>query len=424
MKMKAQYSTAGLPNFYLGNPLIEALPPIRTREELEALLLNSPSINLSEIRALPAHARLHAIAELESFFVPRPELFSIESEISLLMRSGYMRRNPMHASTMKSLYTVREQMKQQGANHSPLPPCLIITALSGTGKTRSIRSILSLTPQVIHHRNYSGKRLGRTQITWISVDAPINGSPRGFLLRAFAAIDKALELSGPMSYVNQYGRAKISVDQKIEEFAQAASTFSLGLLHVDDLQRLLNGGRKQCGQVINMIIQLANVVKVPLVFSGTHQMVRALAGSLEAARRCSSGGIEDLPPADSHSDKHFQLMVQGLGTFQIMDEPIVFDEKIQKILFRLTLGIPAILIAVVTQAQKIALREGATSLCPSHFESAFNKHCALLQPALNALRGNDVNRYNTYEDLLPAKQQLEQEDTILFSTRRSKVSHP
>lgn len=159
MKTRAQYSTKGLPSFYLGNPLIEALPPIRTREELETLLLNSPSINLAEIRALPTHARLHAIAELESFFVPRPELFSIESEISLLMRSGYMRRNPTHASTKKSLYTVREQMKQQGANQSPLPPCLIITALSGTGKSRSIRSILSLTPQVIYHRNYIGKRL-------------------------------------------------------------------------------------------------------------------------------------------------------------------------------------------------------------------------------------------------------------------------
>ena len=424
MKTNASYSSDGLPTFYLGNPLIEALPPIRAREELEDLLLSKPSLNLDEIIKLPPHLRVHAIADLDSIFIPRPELFSIESEISLMMRSSYMRRNPLNTSTIKSLYTLRQQMKIQGCASSPLPPCLIITALSGTGKTRSIRSILSLTPQVIQHKNYKGKRLAQTQITWLSLDAPINGSPQGFLLRAFSSIDKALGISGQTSYVNQFGRAKISVDRKIEEFAQIGATFNLGLLHIDDLQRLINGGRQQCLQVINMIIQLANVVKVPLVFSGTYQMVRALAGSLEAARRCSSGGIEDLPLPTSDKDIHFRLLVRALSSYQIMDKPIIFDEKIHHKLYSLSLGIPAILISIVNQAQKLALRAGALSLDISHFDEAFNKHCSLLQPALNALRGKDPNRFDTYEDLLPAKVQLDQEDANLYKSRRSTMVTP
>lgn len=419
MKTKAVYSTVELPDFYLGNPLIEALPSIRSRSELDALLLSRPSVDVSAVRKLPAHIRLHAMADLETLFVPRPELATIESEIALLMRAGYLRRNPMHSSTMRDLYSVRERMRLQGGLFSPLPPCLMVTALSGSGKTRSIRSILSLTPQVIHHRNYAGKRLPRTQITWLSLDAPINGSPRGLLLRAFAAVDRALGTSGAMSYVGQYGRCKTSVDQKIEEFAQIASTFNIGLLHIDDLQRLTDGVRKQGILVINMLIQLANVVKVPLVFSGTHQMVRALAGSLEAARRCSSGGIEDLPLPANSNDPHFQLLVKALSAYQYVDTPVDFDENWRKKLFDLTLGIPAILISVVTQAQKIALREGATSIDLSHLDRAFDKNCALLKPALHALRGRDPNRFECYEDLLPAKTQLELEDARLFKSRRS-----
>lgn len=422
MKISAIYATEGLPTFYRGNPLIEALPSIRQREELEELLVNKPSIIIDEVRKLPVHLRLHAIADLDALFVPRPELFAIESEIALLMRSGYMRRNPLSSSTVKALYTVRQQMKNQGGNASPLPPCLIITALSGIGKTRSIRSILSLTPQVILHKNYAGKRLPQTQITWLSLDAPINGSPRGLLLRAFAAVDKALGLSAPISYVSQFGRAKTSVDQKIEEFAQIASTFNLGLLHIDDLQRLTDGGRKQGSLVINMLIQLANVVKVPLVFSGTYQMVRTLAGSLEAARRCSSGGIEDLPLPASHEDPHFVLLIKALSSYQFMDKRVDFDAVWRQKLYELTLGIPAILISVVIQAQKLALREGQVSLDISYLDRAFKKNCSLLQPALNALRGSDPNRFQTYEDLLPAKTQLELEDAYLFKTRRSSSS--
>lgn len=419
MKTKANYSTDGLPAFYHGNPLIEALPPIMSREELESALLSRPSSSVADARKLPPHVRIHAMSALDSLFVPRPELVAIESEISLLSRSGYLRRNPTLGATMKDIYTARERMRLQGGLSSPLPPCLMVTALSGSGKSRSIRAILSLTPQVIRHTRYAGKPFSHTQITWLSLDAPINGSPRGLLLRAFAAVDRALGLQGSMSYVSQFGRVKMSIDQKIEEFAQIAATYNIGLLHIDDLQRLTEAGKKQGSQVLNLLIQLANVVKVPLVFSGTHQMARVLAGSLEAARRSSSGGIEDLPLPKTSSDPHFKLMVKALEACQYIDEPVLFDQVWEQKLFALSLGLPAVLIAVVTHAQKLALREGARRLELSHLDRAFEKNCAMLKPALDALRSDDPNRYLIYEDLLPAKTQLDAEHARIFKATRS-----
>lgn len=414
MREKATYITEDLPPHYRGNPLIEALPPILRPAELDALLLNRPVTNLAEARKLPMHIRLHAMTEMDALYIPRPNLSEMESEISLLMRSGYLRRNPTLAKTSQSIYTTRDRMRLQGGTFSSLPPCLICTALSGSGKTRAIRSILSLTPQVIQHVKYDRKRFAQTQIAWLSLDAPISGSPRGLMLRFFASVDKALGIEGPMSYVSQYGRVRMSIDQQIQEFAQIAATYHIGLIHIDDLQRVLDGGKKQGRLILDMLIQLTNVVKVPLVFSGTHQLVRVLAGSLEAARRCSSGGQIDFALPSSPKDPHFLLLVKALSAHQYMDDIVKFDDQWAAKFFELTLGLPAVLICVFTQAQKIALRAGARSLEPTHLDMAFERHCALLKPALQALRSDDPYRFQAYEDLLPAKAQLDLENARLY----------
>lgn len=418
MKVDADYSVGQVPSFYRGNPLIEALPPILGRAELERLLLVRPSLDIKEVRALDYNLRIHALGEIETLYIPRNEVPHIESAISQMIRSGYMRRNPIISSTTQDIYTARERMRMQGGAHATLPPCLIVTALSGTGKTRTIRIILSLLPQVIRHRKYGGKRFAHTQITYLSLDAPISGSPQGLLLRAFSAIDKALGLKGVNSYANQFGRAKISVDQKIEVFAQLASTFHLGILHIDDLQRLTDKDAKQGQQVLALLIQLANVVKVPLIFSGTHKMSRIFAGSVEAARRVSSGETIDLPLPDGPEDAHFTLLVKALEMLQVMDMPVAFDATWRAELFRLSRGIPAVLVSIISGAQRIALRAGAAGVTLDHVRSAYDQNCGLLKPALEALRMGDQKSFLVYEDLLPSRPQLEVEHTRLYNAGR------
>ncbi len=102
-----------------------------------------------------------------------------------------------------------------------------------------------------------------------------------------------------------------------------------------------------------------------------------------------------------------------------MDEPVPFDQTWEQKLFDLSLGLPAVLVTVVTHAQKLALREGARRLELSHLDRAFEKNCALLKPALQALRSEDPNRYLIYEDLLPAKTQLDAEHARIFKATRS-----
>lgn len=415
---KAQYLRANQPSIYRGNPLIEALPAILAPDHVLDLLLMKPVMDLATIRQLPLHMRAHEAVALSGLYVPRSEMVDIEAEISLLMRAGYLRRNPILAKTRQDIATVRQRWRSnaiatrdrldaQGGSESPLPPCFVVTGLSGTGKSRGIRAILALYPQVIRHSLYEHRRLRETQITWLSVDAPINGSVQGFLLRMFAAVDRALGIEGSAaSYVRQFGRAKVSVDQKIEELAQIAATYHIGLLHIDDLQRLAEVHSSKATQVLNVIIQLANVVRVPLLLSGTPKMAEILATSLEAARRVSSAGGQDLPLPESANDPHFRTMVRALGSFQWLDRPAVFDADWFNKLFFYSRGLPAVLTGLFTNAQKFAARQGASVLTLDHIDIAYQKNCELIHPALEALRSRNLSRFDDYEDLQPARTQI------------------
>ncbi|MBI2743947.1 MAG: hypothetical protein HYX45_00005 [Burkholderiales bacterium] len=112
-------------------------------------------------------------------------------------------------------------------------------------------------------------------------------------------------------------------------------------------------------------------------------------------------------------------MIKALEACQYMDEPVLFDQAWEHKLFALSLGLPAVLIAVFTHAQKLALREGARRLELSNLDRAFDKNCAMLKPALDVLRSDDPNRHLIYEDLLPAKTQLDAEHARIFKATRS-----
>lgn len=401
----AKYVTTGLPRQYLGNPLIECLPSIQPSEAVMKTLVNKPDISLGESRQLPPHIRLHDLAELESLFVPQPAFATFESELGIMLRRGLKSRHPFLAETQRYLNEIREQMRIQHSFENPLAGSYLITGVSGKGKTRGIRTVLGTYPQTIRHLAYSGKRFFQMQVVWLSVDAPVSGSIKGLLLRLFVALDKALGLEGSGSYFHQYSRSRMPYDQQIENFSQAAASHFVGVIHIDDLQRVWEANASQRDIIYSFIIQLSNVAKIPLVLSGTHKMTRLLAGSLEAARRTVSAGALDLPIPSNSSDVFFRTLVKALFKYQWTDNPLALNEAMYEKLFYWTQGLPALVVAMYMQGQKIALRNGGKTFELTHIERAYQS-LNILHPALAALRKRDRHCLSRYQDLLPSRIQM------------------
>ncbi|HOL22993.1 MAG TPA: ATP-binding protein, partial [bacterium] len=74
---------------YRGNPFIEALPPIYSKDEVVDKLIVYPIYNSKE-RMLDSHLRVHMVQRLFQCFQPLQVHLDLESRISRVIRQGYL----------------------------------------------------------------------------------------------------------------------------------------------------------------------------------------------------------------------------------------------------------------------------------------------------------------------------------------------
>ncbi len=90
--VKATYREQKIPD-YRGNPLIEALPPICSKQEVISLLQHYPDYQ-EEYRTWAVELRVNLVRSKLKFFEPLPRHIDLEQRISCTLRTGYEARNP------------------------------------------------------------------------------------------------------------------------------------------------------------------------------------------------------------------------------------------------------------------------------------------------------------------------------------------
>lgn len=88
---------------YRGNPLIEALPPIFTEREAAQAIARYPEEPVGA-QTMDGSIRLHCIDRMRSVIQPLPIHLELEAAVSLVLRGGYVGRNPMQPATVRHLH--------------------------------------------------------------------------------------------------------------------------------------------------------------------------------------------------------------------------------------------------------------------------------------------------------------------------------
>lgn len=392
----ASYSKQAISE-YAGNPLIEALPPILGEATAIELISNFPQPVTPEELELDGATRIHCIERLRTVVQPFLLHLELESMFSLLVRRGYVGRNPTSPDTVRHLHSLSGAQRYHDSFKSTADSFSVV-GLSGIGKSTALHAILSLYPQTIRHERYEGNQFVHTQITWLKLDCPRDGSLAGFCQQFFHAVGQAL---GDQDYHKRHRHRNIN--DALQQMEQVASTFFIGALLIDELQNLhlaKTGGKES---MLNFFLHLVNNIGIPVVFIGTNSMISLFSDVMRVARR--SGSTVEFKRFEK-DDEEWQFLVENLWSYQWCKQTTELTPEIFEALYEHTQGVTDFLVKLLVLCQRYAIQSGSECLTAEAIGKVSNAKMQILKPALSALRSRDPARMRQFDDLLPIEEQL------------------
>ncbi|MES1993603.1 MAG: ATP-binding protein [Pseudomonadota bacterium] len=390
----ARYQDQQLPEFQ-ENPLISTLPPIPDMQEVVDRLQQFPNFEPKEA-LLNGRLRAHAIARLlHSFFQPLSHHLELESKISLMIRQGYIGRNPAsgawYAHLQNGYRRVEEEDLDAGVYQSvsSTASSLSLFGCSGCGKTRTLERILGMYPQALHHPDYN-----ITQLVYLKIDCPIDGDLDELCLGFFNEVDKILGTH----YSRSHGRKKLGTKRLLASMCQVANLHALGVLIIDEVQNLNEARSGGAEKMHNFFVSLVNTIGVPIIQVGTHRASKFFQRTFRAARRVSGLGSirwDRLP-----RDEQWKSLLKRLWNYQWLRNEVPLDDELESTMYDLTQGVMDIVIKLFALAQIRAIVTGVECIKPLLLRKVFEDEFKPVHPMLAALRSGRPELIAKYDDLL------------------------
>lgn len=395
----AQYTPQRLPKFK-GNPLIEALPPTLTDEQLYEALSRRPEFD-TEQRTWSTEERIQMLQELSSFVVPLTRHVELARMLDSMLRGGYVGRAPRTPENARRLQDVYEMKSKGYASaesmlQSPGQTSALLMGLPGMGKTTIVRHLLSLCPQVIYHPDYN-----LYQVTHLHVEMPSDGSSvKGLAEGILNELDRVVP--GANHFQNFALSGRPGADSLIKRVGRALHMHHVGLLIADETQNLANA-HKGKQTVMTELVSMCNTLGIPILFLGTNKCQKVFSLDFRQARRTSGRGLSHWdrlkPAAEPGEANEWDDFLQVLWGFQWVRNPVPLDAQFRALMHHYSQGVIDIAIKLFASAQARAMLDGSERITPALLAEMYKQELGLLHPMLDALRDNDTVRLAMYDDI-------------------------
>lgn len=321
----AEYREQVIPD-YRGNPFIEVLPDVLSPKQVIANLAHYPSFNPQE-RLLEPHLRIHMLQRLFQYFQPFNDHLKLYNAISIMIRNGYMNRNPFSPNYVRRISQsgdlTMDSSQGQFNYQSSTSKSLTLIGISGSGKSSSIEKLLSLYPQVVVHSKYKGKDFSRYPVIYFRIEAPFDGSLKALCLQFFSTIDILLGTE----YMTKYGNGRHSSNVMIQIISKILQNIGLGFLCIDEVQHLSLNKSGGAGAVLNFFTMLINIACIPIFLVGTPKALSVLQSEFRQARRGISGH-GNFYWDRLKKDQTWELFLAGLWKYQWIQRPVELNDEL------------------------------------------------------------------------------------------------
>lgn len=398
---RAIYQETGI-NRYARNPFIEALPKLVERKlEYLNMVSNRPPPPNNELRKRGEVVRLMEMAAMSDIVYSFPAYGEAGLSLDRILRESYVSRNPITALDKQRRQAIASSASSEKAN---LPPSWksaalghMIVAHSGMGKTTFINASLARYPQVLEHDGYDGQHLRCYQIVFVKLAVPFDGTLKSLCHQFFEEIDSILGTA----YTRQAKNLR-SIALMVNLMQQVATSCSIGLIVVDELQNLRAAAGAGAEIVLSMFSQIIELLGISLVVIGTPAVESVISGSVRNARKLASGGSTILKSMARNSIE-WDNFAHCYWEYCYVQQRTQLTPAVKTAWFNSCGGNTALaaLSFMLAQKNEIGGREVIDEIA---FARASAKDLGFLQPAIRALVSGDESQLLKFDDLIFTKQ--------------------
>lgn len=383
---------------YAGNPFIARLPPLQSQREQYQKLLSAPHFEEKET-VYPAHVRKHCTVRLDKCFLPQARQVELADRFSLLLRQGYVGRNPLTHDYLHHLQNGYERIEGKSLDAMVSKPVkntassFAVLGCPGVGKTLTMNCVLALYPQVITH----DEPFCLTQIVWLRLEAPALGSLKQLCIDFFETIDRLLGTD----YVKRYATG-VGVEQMLAHMAHVAQLHALGVLVIDEIQHL-RGVKVGAAALMKFLVKLVNTIGVPVIPIGTLSALDILRGSFSQARR--STGLGSLLWDRMAPDAVWNSFLKKLWEYQWTTPRTELTDELNAAIYDESQGVAdlAVKLFMLAQLRLVGISEVGRGepeiLTAELFRQVAKEEFSLVAPMIEALREGDSVKLNKFDDL-------------------------
>ncbi|HFK1766519.1 MULTISPECIES: ATP-binding protein [Bacillus cereus group] len=389
---------------YTKNPFIEALPPIFNEDDVLERFMVTPRISEQD-KVSETNIRYHVLKRVKNFIQPLPIHFEVERRLSTLIRRGYLARNPLDKTFLERIRVLHELREEETAHKyiderlnyiRSTADSLSIIGISGIGKTTAIERLLLMYPQVIKHEEYKEQPFNRTQIVWLKIDCPYDGSLSTLCKSFFKAIDDLLETR----YLEKFGYLNRVTSTMLLHMTSLASMYGIGVLVIDEIQHLLHSKNDQ-EEMLNFFVTLSNTVGIPTVLIGTSKAQKLFKGNFRQARRAASEAvIWDRMAEDS---EEWEFFLETLWELQCLKNHSELTDETKGAFYFECQGITSVAVNLFILAQERALFDEDNPneiITPQVLKKTAKEDMQMIQPMMKAIQTNNLADMTKYEDIM------------------------
>lgn len=337
--------------------VMEIMPPMIVGNELKEALSVCPPYAVS-IRKGSVSDRLIELSRLYDVYVPSPMSEEIYCKLYLALLRSLQKKQTKTA-------TVQGNLNRQGISNGIIggSDSFTILGMSGLGKSSAISRAISLIaskPIIITQEPYA-------RITpIISVQTPYDCSVKGLLLEILREVDKALDTN----YHSNAIKARATTDALIGSVANVC-LHSVGLLIIDEFQNICS---KNGANLMGTLLNLINSSGISVAMVGTLETKAFFSNASFQLSRRSLGLEYGAMPLD----KHFIDLCRTLTSYLYVKKDFTLTDEIVHWLYSHSNGVTSVVVALIKDAQEVAILDGTEALSIASLNKAYNQRLALL----------------------------------------------